>query len=253
MKKVVFISHINEEAPVAEVLKDWIESSFLGQCDVFVSTDPDSIPAGSKWLEEIDQALESGTVFLVLCSPISLNRPWINFEIGCGWIKRASIIPICHSGQSSGTLPQPISMFQALELGTENFVLELLSSIAKHFNYSKIPKIDKNEMEQALAAAVRTVTPSEATSTTEQKILELPIDLPEECVKILEFLARLSGHLPTAEELANQFQMPLQRMKYYLDRLTDTEMIYGHLRMGSPTTYSVGKAGRKFLVESGLI
>ncbi len=28
----IFISHISEEVSTAEVLKDWIESSFLGQC-----------------------------------------------------------------------------------------------------------------------------------------------------------------------------------------------------------------------------
>ena len=32
----VFISHIAEEAALASVLKDWIESTFLGQVDVFV-------------------------------------------------------------------------------------------------------------------------------------------------------------------------------------------------------------------------
>ena len=51
------------------------------------------MPAGSKWLEEIDQALAAAVVLLVLCSPASLRRPWINFETGCGWIKR---VP-CHS------------------------------------------------------------------------------------------------------------------------------------------------------------
>ena len=54
---IIFMSHITEEAPIAEVLKDWIESSFLGQCEVFVSSDRDSMPAGSKWLEEIDQEI----------------------------------------------------------------------------------------------------------------------------------------------------------------------------------------------------
>jgi hypothetical protein len=53
----LFISHISEEASLALVLKDWIESSFAGQCQVFVSSDKDDIPAGSRWLDEIDKAL----------------------------------------------------------------------------------------------------------------------------------------------------------------------------------------------------
>ena len=65
----VFISHISEEAHIAKVLKEWIESSFLGQCDVFVSSDKEDIPAGSKWLDQIDTALEcyySIYVFFIL-------------------------------------------------------------------------------------------------------------------------------------------------------------------------------------------
>ena len=75
----IFISHISEEAPIALVLKNWIESSFIGQCDVFVSSDLDDIPAGSKWLKKIEQALDSAVVIVVLCSPLSLLKPWINF------------------------------------------------------------------------------------------------------------------------------------------------------------------------------
>jgi len=93
----IFISHISEEASIAEVLKDWIESTFLGQSEVFASSDTDDLPARNKWIDEIDQALDSAVAFLVLCSPASLKRPWIHLETGWGWIKGLPIIPICHS------------------------------------------------------------------------------------------------------------------------------------------------------------
>lgn len=70
----IFISHISEETSIAEILKDWIESTFLGQCEVFVSNDAADLPAGNKWIGEIDQALDSAVAFLVLFSSTSVKR-----------------------------------------------------------------------------------------------------------------------------------------------------------------------------------
>src|SRR3990172_4695206 len=103
----VFISHIHEEAPLAMVLKEWLESSYAGQLDVFVSSDREDVPAGSKWLEEIDRALEQSSICVVLCSPASVIRPWINFETGSAWHKQIPVLPVCHSGQEKASLPAP--------------------------------------------------------------------------------------------------------------------------------------------------
>ena len=94
---IVFISYISEEKSLALVFKKWIESSFLGQITVFVSSDPQSIPAGNKWREDITSALNESKLLIILYSPRSKTRPWISFEAGCGWIKDIPIIPICHS------------------------------------------------------------------------------------------------------------------------------------------------------------
>jgi hypothetical protein len=174
----VFISHISEEAPLAHVLKDWIESSFAGQCDVFVSSDKDDIPAGSKWLEEIESALGSASALIVLCSPSSLSRPWISFETGCGWMKHVPIIPICHSGQKKASLPSPLSMLQALELDEQDFVYDLLSGLAKHLGFGKVPRIDQAAMRSQLteaaghAVADRTPPASEREPGNTQELLD---------------------------------------------------------------------------------
>ena len=156
----IFISHIAEEAPIVEVLKDWIESTFLGQCEVFASSDAEALTAGSKWIDEIDQALDSAKVFLVLCSPASLKRPWINFETGWGWIKGLPVIPICHSGQNTTDLPPPISTFQALEIDSRGFVSDLFSQLAAHLGFPNYPRIDKDAMAEELNAAIRNISGS---------------------------------------------------------------------------------------------
>ena len=150
----IFISHISEEASIAEVLKDWIESTFLGQCDVFLSSDTDNLTARDKWIDETDQTLNSALVFLVLCSQASLRRPLIQLETGWGWIKGLPIIPICHSGQKKDNLPSTVSTFQALEINSDGFVSDLFTTLAKHLGFAKFPRIDQDEMVHELKAAI---------------------------------------------------------------------------------------------------
>ena len=156
----IFISHISEEASIAEVLKDWIESTFLGQSEVFVSGDTDDLPAADKWIDEIDQALDSAVAFLVLCSAASIKRPWIQLETGWGWIKGLPIIPICHSGQKKDDLPSPISTFQALEINSDGFVSDLFTTLAKHLGFAKFPRIDKDAMVRELTTAIGAMSES---------------------------------------------------------------------------------------------
>ena len=156
----IFISHISEEASIVEVFKDWIESTFLGQSEVFASSDADDLPAGKKWIEEIDQALNSAVVFLVLCSRVSLKRSWIHLETGWGWMKGLPIILICHSGQKKDDLPSPISTFQALEIDSDGFVSDLFTILAKHLGFAKFPRIDQDAMIHELTAAVGAISES---------------------------------------------------------------------------------------------
>ena len=156
----IFISHISEEASIAEVLKDWIESTFLGQSEVVISGDTDDLPAGDKWIDEIDQALDSAVAFLVLCSAASLKRPLIQLETGWGWIKGLPIIPICHSGQKKDDLPSPISTFQALEINSDGFVSDLFTTLAKHLGFTKFPRIDKDAMLRELTTAIGAMSES---------------------------------------------------------------------------------------------
>ena len=156
----VFISHISEETPIAEVLRDWIDSTFLGQCEVCSSSEGENLPAANIWIGEIDQILDSAVAFLVLCSPASLMRPWINFQTGWGWIKGLPVIPICHSGLKMDDLPPQMSSFQAIEIDSDNFVFDLLSRLAKHLGFEKFPRVDQSAMMHELISATRAVSGS---------------------------------------------------------------------------------------------
>ena len=114
-KLTVFVSHISEEHELAELLQQRLSEDFLKWVEVFVSTDTASISAGDNWLESIDRALRGARVLLVLCSPTSIRRPWINFEAGAAWMNKTTIIPVCHSRLRPNELPMPLSVLHAVE------------------------------------------------------------------------------------------------------------------------------------------
>jgi hypothetical protein len=112
-KPLLFISHIAPEKDVAIALKMLVEREFLNMIDVFVSSDDSSIGLGQKWLDAITAALRRCAVEIIVASPISVKRPWINFEAGSGWIRDIPVVPLCHSGMSPSALPVPLNLLQA--------------------------------------------------------------------------------------------------------------------------------------------
>lgn len=143
-KAIVFISHISEEQEIAQALKKLVEKSFLGLVEVFVSSDANSIRLGDKWLDTITRALKSCKIEIIIASPESVKRPWVNFEAGVGWIREIPVIPLCHSGMSPSTLPTPLKELQSA-FATEKVALRNLTPVLAKAINSKEPIIDWSE------------------------------------------------------------------------------------------------------------
>ncbi len=136
-KPVVFISHVEEEAELAHILKKHLTTSFLGMVQVFDSSETVSIAAGENWLRSIDGALRSMCVELVICSRVSVDRPWVNFEAGAAWMKKVSIVPVCHTGLHPRNLPMPYCVFQAVEANQETGLDRIWGLIASQLKCDK--------------------------------------------------------------------------------------------------------------------
>jgi hypothetical protein len=124
-KPLLFISHIAPEKEVAIALKTLVEREFLNMIDVFVSSDDSTIGLGQKWLDAITDGLRRCAVEIIVASPVSVKRPWINFEAGSGWIREIPVIPLCHSGMLPSGLPVPLNLLQAA-VATEVSQLKLV-------------------------------------------------------------------------------------------------------------------------------
>jgi len=128
--KRIFISHVSEEAGVATTLKEALSSDFLGLVDIFVSSDAQSIAAGEDWLHSIETALENSALLLILCSPQSIKRPWINFEAGAAWMRKIPLVPLCHAGLTPHDLPMPLSLRQGVLLADADGLSRLYARVA---------------------------------------------------------------------------------------------------------------------------
>ncbi len=115
-KTTVFISHIGEEMAVALKLQTLIQSAFGSAFPVFVSSDPASLGGGEEWYHYILDNLAKAKVVLVLLSPESAEKPWINFEAGFGKGQKSRVIPLAFRGLSFDSLPYPLKGLQGYQL-----------------------------------------------------------------------------------------------------------------------------------------
>ncbi len=114
---IVFISHIADEKIAAFWLKDKIQRMVGDKVEIFVASDRESIPSGSQWYTGIVQKLLNSKAIILLISPNSQTRPWINFEAGIALgTQRNLIIPVIYLGAETQTLSYPLGGLQGIYL-----------------------------------------------------------------------------------------------------------------------------------------
>lgn len=177
-KPKVFISHITEERQLAEIIKTQISKDFLGMLDVFVSSDQVSIAVGSKWLTEIDEALKSAQIELILCSHDSVKRPWVNFEAGAGWVKGIPVVPVCHTGMRPVDLPIPLNMLQGIAASDHTDWAKVYQLLASKLG-SVTPAADFSELLRGVSIFEQNYGLIRVISTAVHALLKLLPDLEQ--------------------------------------------------------------------------
>ena len=81
-KPVLFISHASSDAEFANAVKQEIEKVFANGVSVFCTSSPGTIPVGSDWLSDIEQKLTVAQAVIAIVTPVSIERPWLWFEVG---------------------------------------------------------------------------------------------------------------------------------------------------------------------------
>ena len=113
----VFMSYYSDEGADAEDIARHLESVFRNEdFQVFMASRPESVRPGDAWQDKVIEALTDADVLLVLMTVNALTRPWINFEIGVAWARRARILMFCNRGMTPAGLPTPYNTLQAVDI-----------------------------------------------------------------------------------------------------------------------------------------
>ena len=111
------MSYYSDEGADAEDIARHLESVFRDEdFQVFMASRPESVRPGDVWQDKIIEALTDADVLLVLMTVNALTRPWINFEIGVAWARRARILMFCNRGMTPAALPTPYNTLQAVDI-----------------------------------------------------------------------------------------------------------------------------------------
>jgi hypothetical protein len=203
LRKKLFLSHYEKETDIAQAFQRAIEKAFLGMVEVFVSSDSRSIPVGRAWLDTVERTLRECAVFVVIASPESIERRWINFELGAVWMREIPIIPLLHSGLTTANLPRPFSDMSAVVATDWKGLQRITAEIAKALG-SEVPAIDFNPFiadvqdyefwkpAREAFQALKKLNPQIVTGLYDQRVVQLTLfdDEIERLARLLEPLEK---------------------------------------------------------------
>jgi len=109
----IFISHATANARLARTLAEALES--LGAM-TFLSSRAGDIRADEDWLRGIGRALQEADAYIILLTPESTLRPWVNFEAGAAWFSEKQLLFVRVQALAPGDIPLPISSRQVYAL-----------------------------------------------------------------------------------------------------------------------------------------
>lgn len=141
-KPNLFISHTTSDGEFANAVKQETEKVFANGVNVFCTSSPGTIPVGTDWLSDIEDKLESAQAVIAIVTPVSIERPWLWFEIGATWGKGRSgdcrIYPLCAPEINLSELPSPLDRLQTLSMGKAQDLKLLFEALIQQFGFGKI-------------------------------------------------------------------------------------------------------------------
>lgn len=141
-KPTLFISHATSDAEFANAVKQEIEKVFANGVKVFCTGSPGAIPVGQDWLSDIEEKLGVAQAIIAIVTPVSIERPWLWFELGATWLKgrkgECRIYPLCAPEVDLSSLPSPLDRLQALSMGRAADLKLLFEALITQFGFGKI-------------------------------------------------------------------------------------------------------------------
>ncbi|MFH0920812.1 MAG: toll/interleukin-1 receptor domain-containing protein [Fibrobacterota bacterium] len=150
-KHDIFIVHADEDKAFTEAISKQLQKIFnIPDNRIFAASDSRSIPSGKQWYGHIVEAHKSSKTGIVLLTPNSIDRLWVNFEVG-GFVLRDAHPPIsiCCSRETEEKIAFPISGLQYRKFFEKDDRNAIIGEIAALLGCPK-PTFDDTELENTL-------------------------------------------------------------------------------------------------------
>ena len=156
----VFVSYSRKDTGYKNKVRD-----FLRNEGFVVWTDDHLQPGTPQWEQEIDEAIQSSTTMIVICSPEAKQSEWVGNEIALAHICEARIFPILLRGNETDAVPFRILRNQRVDARHDpDNAIVLVTKALKNFlkrtdTTTKAPPPKQQEQEQGsvVPAYVKTV------------------------------------------------------------------------------------------------
>lgn len=123
----VFLSYTSDDKMIAKRIAESLQANGI---DTW--WDQWCIRAGNSLRQKIDEGLEDCTHFLVLLTPQSINKPWVNQEMDAGLIRKLNneckFLPVRYELLATD-LPPLLSGMHAPEITTDEDITQLINDI----------------------------------------------------------------------------------------------------------------------------
>ena len=139
----VFVSHSHEDHTLSEAVADLLRDTLGLRDDEILNTSQftTGLKAGSRVGEQLSEAMASAEVCLVLITPASGERPWVQFEAGGAYFGKKRLYTLVHpsakSPQTLTNIPTPIErpeeIAKLIDAVREDLALDATASTAKAF------------------------------------------------------------------------------------------------------------------------
>ncbi len=135
----IFLSHIEEEEEIVLEFRDLMNKIFDNTISFYLFQKNES---GADMVDGITKNLDKSQIIVIFCSPESISKPWINFEIGFANKMKIDdnqkiIIPLLYLNLKREQLPSYLSnlIYVQLDLDKKTFEKSILRLI---FKFTKI-------------------------------------------------------------------------------------------------------------------
>lgn len=129
--KLIFVSHRETDAKIAELLVDFILSSIeIEEKEIRCTSVPGHmLDFGEIISEQLRRDIHVSTVIFALLTNQSMGSGWVLFELGASWVFGKLLVPVLAAGLSYKDLPGPLKDYPCIQIDKEDAHDRLMDAI----------------------------------------------------------------------------------------------------------------------------